>query len=144
MHRYNPAECDTRGERTKNLGAEILTAARVLTAADDGKTFFLDLVGGFDITLPANQTAGFSAKFIVRTAPTTAYTITAATVDTIVGTVVTAATGAADTEATLGGDVINFVASTAVLGDRVEINCDGQYWYCVGVCSVAGGITITG
>lgn len=125
-------------------GVETLTAARVLTVNDSGKTFFLNAAGGFDITLPALATPAFTAKFIVLTAPTTAYTITGATADKIVGHVLSSSGAAEDTETTAGGDVINFVANTAVIGDQVTIDMNGTLYFASARCAAAGGITITG
>lgn len=124
--------------KVKNL---ITTAT--LTAADSGSDVYLSLVGGFTVTLPT-PVAGMHFRFTVKIAPTTAYIIAAATADTMAGTVVTAATGAADTEADVTGDQWNFVASTAVIGDNITIWTDGTSWYGFGIASVAGGITITG
>ena len=123
--------------------AFVLTAARTVSAAETGATFYLSLAGGFTVTLPA-AALGLQYTFIVKTAPTTAYIVAAATADTMGGSIVTSATGAADTEADITGDQFNFVASTAVVGDRITLNSDGTGWYGYGVCSVAGGITITG
>ena len=122
---------------------ETLTAARVLTAGDSGKTFFLNLAGGFDVTLPALTVTG-SFKFIVLTAPTTAYTITGATADKIVGHVLSSSGGAEDHEDTAGGDVVNFIANTAVIGDEVTITMNGTLYFASCKCAAAGGITITG
>lgn len=124
--------------RTKTL---ITTAT--LTSADSGKDIYLALAGGFTVTLPT-PVAGMWFRFTAQIAPTTAYIIAAATADTMAGTVVTAATGAADTEADVTGDQWNFVASTAVIGDNITIWSDGTSWFGFGVASVAGGITITG
>jgi hypothetical protein len=122
-----------------------LTSATTLVAADSGKTFLLNLATGFTVTLPANSTVGFNARFIVGIAPTTAYIIAAATADTIGGTVLSASGGAEDTEGAFTGDQVNFVANTALAGDRVaiEILTATQIW-ANGICSAAGGITITG
>lgn len=125
-------------------GFRTLTAATVLTAADSGTTFLLGTAGGFDITLPALATVGWTAKFIVLVAPTTAYTVTGATADKIVGHVLSSSGAAEDSETTAGGDVVNFVANTAVIGDTLEINMDGTLYLAKGTCAAAGGITITG
>ena len=124
---------------------ETLAAAEVLTAADNGKTFWLNAAGGFDVTLPALATTGFSCKFIVKTAPTTAYTLTGATADKVLGLVLSSS-GAAEDTAGAGdpGDVVNFVASTALPGDSVTVTMDGAFYYVEGKCAAAGGITITG
>jgi len=125
-------------------GSRTLTAATTLTAADNGATFFLGTAGGFDITLPPLATAPFHCEFVVLVAPTTAYTLTGATADKIVGHVLSASGAAEDTETTAGGDVVNFVASTAVIGDRVTLDMDGTLYLVNGKCAAAGGITITG
>lgn len=124
---------------------ETLTAARALTAADNGKTFWLSLAGGFDITLPALAQTSLKFTFIVKTVPTTAYTITGATADKIMGHVLSSSGGAEDVALVADpGDVINFVASTAVQGDIVEVYQDGSFYYVSGRCAVTGGITVTG
>lgn len=124
---------------------ETLIAARVLTAADNGKTFSLDLAAGFDVTLPALATTKFTCHFVVGISPTTAYTITGATADKIYGYVLSAS-GAAEDTAGVGdpGDVINFVANTALIGDRLTVTCNGTFYLAEGRCAAAGGITITG
>jgi len=119
-----------------------LTAATTLTSADSGKLFYLGAAGGFTVTLP--NTDGFWCDFIVTVAPTTAYVIAAGTADTLAGTILSASGGAEDTEAAATGDFLNFVASTAVIGDRATVNCDGTNVYAVAVCSATGGCTITG
>lgn len=122
-----------------------LTSATTLVAADSGKTFLLNLATGFTVTLPANATVGFRAVFIVGIAPTTAYIISAATADTIGGTVLSASGGAEDTEGAFTADNIQFTANVAVAGDRVEVEIltATQIWG-RGTCSAAGGITFQG
>jgi hypothetical protein len=122
---------------------EILAAARVLTRDDNAKTFFLNLAGGFDVTLPKAE-RGLRFEFVVKTAPTTSYTVTAATADTMVGLVLSAGGEAGDVESTVGADVVNFVANQAVVGDTLTLRCDGTYWYGVASCAVAAGMTFTG
>lgn len=126
---------------------EAVAAAKTLTSEDSGKTFLLNLAGGFTVTLPAHS-AGLRFKFFVKTQPTTAYIVAAATadVDTIVGSFSSSdldAIADADGEVA-GGDQINFVASTAVVGDWVEVISDGTNWYTSGHCTAVGGLTITG
>lgn len=128
---------------------ETLTAAKTLIPGDAGKTFLLNLAGGFTVTLPgiAQVKPGWNVKFKVKTAPTTAYIVAATTTDadTIVGHFVTATahTTAGDIEST-GGDQVNFVASQAVAGDWVTLETDGAVWYAYGSSSVPAGLTITG
>jgi hypothetical protein len=122
---------------------EVVAATNVITAAESGKVFFLNAATEFVSTLPA-PAAGLNFEFIVTAAPDGAsYTIvTASSANIIKGSIVTSATGAADTEAT-GGDTISFVDGTAVAGDRVQLRCDGTNWFAYGICAAAGGITIT-
>jgi hypothetical protein len=123
--------------------AEVLSAAKTLTAADNGKTFFLALAGGFTVTLPT-PSLGFECEFIVSVAPTTAYIIAAAGgADIIVAgvnelEVDTTEDGPYDDNA----DVFNFVASTAVVGDRVSFKCDGTKFYGIGQTNADGGVTM--
>lgn len=121
---------------------ETLAAAKTLTAADSGKTFFLGLAGGFTVTLPA-PAAGLQFKFIVSVAPTTAYIIvTNGGANIMIGginelEVDTGDDGPYDDNA----DTLNFVASTAVVGDYVEMISNGTSWYFHGQTNADGGIT---
>lgn len=122
---------------------EVVAATNVIAESESGKVFFLNSATEFVSTLPA-PAAGLNFEFIVTAAPSGAsYTIvTTSSANIIKGTIVTAATGAADTEVS-GGDTISFVDGQAVAGDRVVLRCDGTNWFVYGTCSVAGGITIT-
>lgn len=123
---------------------EVLTAAKTLTSVDSGKTFYLDLAGGFTVTLPANATAGFKATFIVKTAPTTAYILLAATADTIIGYPVASTGGDESANGNAAGDQVNFVANTALPSDRVDVEFDGTSVHVRATCKATGAITITG
>ena len=123
-----------------------LTAAATLTESQSGQTFFLNLAGGFTVTLPA-PTDGVEYEFIVGTAPTTAYIVANASGssgDNMIGHVLSSSGALEDTETTAGGDQVNFVANTAVIGDRLHVISDGTNWYVSARCAAAGGITITG
>lgn len=122
---------------------ETVTAANVITAAESGKTFFLATAGGFASTLPP-PAAGLKYKFIVKTAPTTAYTIaTNSSANIIIG-------GVNELEVDTGddgprsavGDLVSFVANVAVVGDYVEVISDGTSWYLTGQTNADGGVTI--
>ncbi len=125
---------------------ETLITTRVLTMADSGKTFFLDLVGGFTVSLPLTATsAGFYARFYVKTAPTTAYIIqTSASEETLACLIFSGAGADEDSELGFTGTNINFVASTAVINDSCEVECGAAGWYCKAYCNATGGITVTG
>ena len=129
---------------------ESLITTKSLDKEDNGKTFFLNLAGGFTVTLPALATvdAGWKVKIVVGITPTTAYIITenaASDTNTIVGcmTASTGQTNAAAFSAT-GVTFITFVVSSgAVKGDWVEITTDGTNWYATGCSTVPAGITMT-
>lgn len=129
--------------RGGGMGSAItLDEARTLTAADSGSTVYLALAGGFTVTLPA-PAAGLKFKFVVKVAPTTAYVITTDSgADILIGgvnelEVDTSDDGPYDDNA----DTINFVASTAVVGDFIEMESDGTSWYFSGQTNADGGVT---
>lgn len=131
---------------TQRKATQSLVTTTTLVEADSGKTFFLNLAGGFTVTLPA-PTDGVEYTFVVGTAPTTAYIVANASGssgDNMIGHVLSSSGGAEDTETTAGGDQVNFVANTAVIGDRLHVISDGTNWYVSAACAAAGGITITG
>ena len=122
----------------------VLTEARVLTDSDSGKTYFLNAAGGFTVTLPAPR-AGVNFEFIVRTAPTTAYTIATNGASAIIRGQVYTTDGNAATDPDVeqsGAASITFVANTAVVGDSVDLVSDGTNWYVKGFSSVWNAIGI--
>lgn len=128
--------------------AEVLAAADVLTAADAGKTIFLNSATEFAVTLPA-AALGLRFTFIVTAAPSGAsYTIvTPGAPDQIIfGHVLTSGfnDSPADIETSGGATTITFVDGIAAVGDRVDLECDGTNWYAVATCAVEAGITFTG
>ena len=120
----------------------VLAQAMTLTESDSGKTYFLNSADGFTVTLPSPR-GGLNFEFIVKTAPTTHYIITsknaAATlnVQVITSDLNAAGNPAVKTNAT----IIRFVASTAVVGDSIEMISDGTTWWVEGFSSVTNGIT---
>lgn len=125
---------------------EALTAAKTLVAEDSGKLLTLGTAGGFNVTLPA-PAQGLFFEFVVKVAPTTAYTITTngTTQNVIHGQVKTGdVNSATDPDLTNGTavDVITFVANKAVIGDRVRLICDGTLWYADITATVFDGITL--
>jgi hypothetical protein len=118
-----------------------LAAASTLSALDSGKVLFLNLVGGFTTTLPPVQ-AGLSLKFIVATAPTTAYVITAGSAIVHgLGVSPQDAGGSVDSTSNTPATVINFVASKAKIGDSVELLCNGTNWFATAHCTLFDGVT---
>lgn len=124
---------------------EVLTAARVLTAADSGKQFFLALAGGFTVTLPA-PAMGLNFKFFVQIAPTTAYIVrtAGAPAQILAGQVYASAGSDEDSETAFTATDVTFVANTSVIGDSAELYSDGTNWYAKAFTNATGGITIDG
>jgi|TARA_S200002703_G_scaffold3122_1_gene4579 hypothetical protein len=118
---------------------ETLTAARTLTAADSGKTFWLDAAAGATITLPALKD-GVNFKFVVAdNFATTNWIIDSAEGDNIEGMIEVA--GAVVVAA--AEDQINFVASAEAKGDFIVLECNGTNWFVSGQAALSGGITAT-
>jgi hypothetical protein len=111
---------------------EALTATRVLVAADSGKLLTLGTAGGFDTKLPA-PAVGLKFEFVVKVAPTTAYTITTnGTTQNVIHGFTNAgedALGSGDGTNGTAVDVITFAANKAQIGDSVQLKCDGTLWY---------------
>lgn len=142
--RFNTDDGATRTILT-DAAVEVLSAATTLTAADSGKTLFLNAGTEFATTLPT-AALGLRFTFIVTGAPSGAsYTIvTPGSLQIIFGKQHSAAGDAGDTENTGGATTITFVDGQAVVGDRVELISDGTNWYAVAFTSVAAGLTFTG
>ena len=116
------------------------TAVTTLTSADNGKTYMLNAAAGFAITLPAHV-AGLQFRFITGAAfATTNFTIVAADVDTMEGSLIVA--GAVVTVD--AADQINFVATAENIGDFVTVFSDGATWHVFGNALTTGAITATG
>lgn len=122
---------------------EVVAATNVITAAESGSVFFLNHATEFVSTLPAVQ-AGLHFTFIVTAAPSGAnYTIvTDSSSNVIIGTVHSSDGVDGDSEL-VGCDTINFVSAAAVVGDQVEVWCDGTNWFAKAFCDVSTGITFT-
>lgn len=129
-----PASIDQRN-------AEIVITTNVILAAENGRTYYLTLANGFTSTLPA-PALGLQFRFIVATAPTTAYIITTnAGADILYGMIEERAGGAGVAGA--ARDTFNFVANQAIIGDWVEFYSDGTNWYYHGMVNVAAGNTVS-
>lgn len=127
-----PASIDQRN-------AELVITTNIILAAENGRTYFLNLIGGFTSTLPA-PALGLSFRFIVKTAPTTSYIITAGSA-ILYGMMEERAGGAGVAGA--GVTNFNFVANQAIIGDWVEFYSDGTNWYYHGMVNVAAGNTVS-
>lgn len=137
------------GGATPVLGpatAEVVTTTNVITASENGKTFFLSLAAGFVSTLPA-PAAGLRFRFVVKTAPSAgSYTIvTNSSANIMKGHILSSDLNAA-TDAdfeTAGGDTFTFVTAKAVAGDWADFESDGTVWYVRASNTVFDASTIT-
>jgi hypothetical protein len=121
-----------------------LTAASyTLTKSHAGTTIMLNRAGGITIVLPPVD-AGLVFRFIVGTAPTTAYTIApAASANIMIGSVNEAETDTTeDGPSATAGDLFSFVANLALPGDWVTFTCDGTSWMFTGQTVADGAVTI--
>lgn len=124
---------------------EIVEATNVITADENGKTFFLKAAAGFQSTLPA-PAAGLRFTFIVHTAPTSnGYTIvTNGTTQKVLKGLVVVAGDGTGADVSAGGTTATFVHNKALPGDRIDMICDGTIWYMIGYAQVTDALTITG
>lgn len=125
---------------------EVVAAANVITASENGKTFFLNSATEFANTLPA-PFLGAKYTFIVTAAPSGAsYTVvTEGGCQVLAGSVHAATHGdSGDIEAAATGTTVTFVDGQAVVGDTAILHSDGTSWFAQCFCSTLAGITITG
>jgi len=120
--------------------AEVVSAANIIAATENGTTYYLNLAGGFTSTLPA-PALGLRFRFIVATAPTTAYIITTNAGANILYGMMEERAGTAGV-AGAAQDTFNFVANQAKIGDWVEFYSDGTNWYYHGMVDIAAGTTV--
>ena len=106
-----------------------------LGAKDSGKTYILENTVARTITLPAVK-AGAKFKFVVSDS-TAASTIATSEGTSLIKGGILLATALE----TLAGTTLT-AATDAVVGDWVELVCDGTYWYISGQSGHANGFTI--
>tara|TARA_R110000744_G_scaffold20428_3_gene53571 strand:+ start:4468 stop:4866 length:399 start_codon:yes stop_codon:yes gene_type:complete len=108
-----------------NAAIKTLTATQSLSSADTGKIFICSQASDNDITLPAvGDAKGWTGTFFLGTAGGHHFDIIGGTVDVMRGVDV------GDTNVVIdAADKVTFVASTAVVGERVDIFCDGTNYY---------------
>lgn len=121
---------------------KILTAATTLTEADNGSIFLLNTAGGFAVTLPT-PFLGAEFEFIVKTSPTTAYTIVTASSANVIKGIAFNGEAAGVGDSGTADDTVSFVANQALAADKVVLRSDGTSWFACGFCKVAAGITFT-
>ena len=106
-----------------------------LGAKDSGKTYILENTVARTITLPAVK-AGAKFKFVVSDSTAASTIATSEGTSLIKGGILLATAWE-----TLAGTTLT-AATDAVIGDWVELVCDGTYWYISGQSGHANGFTI--
>ena len=132
------------GTLSHKINVTKLVGAITLGINHSGHVFTIDQDATFNITLPtaAKAGSGWHAKFILVDAGSgTVKIIPNSAEDTLIG-MITSADGAAGASAESGVDELIFVASTAALGDNVELICDGSNFYVSGHIHDANHITL--
>ncbi len=119
--------------------AEVVTTTNVIAASESGSTYYLSQINGFTSTLPA-PALGLVFRFVVKTAPTTAYIITTNSGANIIYGMFEERAGGAGV-AGAAQDTQNFVASQAIIADWAEYRSDGTNWYVYGMVNVSAGVT---
>ena len=112
-----------------------LTGAYTVLASDSGKVFTIDQDATFVITLPADQ-EGLNYKFIVTDAGSGEVHITSGASNGIKGWSMDPTTGINAIDNVL----VEIVASTATVGDVVELVNDGTTWWCKSFSGGTNGI----
>ncbi len=121
----------------------VTAATMTLTKAHASTLIVLNRAGGIGLTLPAPD-GGLKYKFVVGTAPTTAYTIaTASSANIIKGGINELEVDTSDDGPySAVGDLFSFVANIAVVGDWADFESDGTSWFVTGQTNADGGVTI--
>ena len=112
-----------------------IAAAYTVLASDSGKVFTIDQDATFVITLPSDQ-EGLNYKFIVTDAGSGEVHITSGASNGIKGFSMDPTTGINAVDSVL----VEIVASTAVIGDYVNLVNDGTTWWCESFSSATNGI----
>ena len=111
-------------------------SSHTLGMKDSGKTYMLENTVARTITLPAVK-AGLKFKFVVTDSTAASTIATSEGTSLIKGGILLATAWE-----TLAGTTLT-AATDNVIGDWVELVCDGTYWYISGQSGHANGFTIT-
>ena len=139
MQMFNDQVWEEVGRSYTSLAIE-LTTTKTVTAGESGKTFFLNSATEFVTTLPT-PALGLRYTFIVKGKAVGAnYTLVTNGSNNIMDVFILDVTG--DMVYAESQDGITFVDGGAT-GDKVEVFCDGNNWFCYGICGVDGKMTTT-
>ena len=126
---------------------EDITASRTLKVDESGTTFMWNVVTGATATLPAISGAkGVSYRFIVKTAATSnSYIITentASDTNKIVSKIAEAEVDTGTDGLYDAGHTTITLGTTAVIGDVIEVFCDGVKWFATGYINADGACVL--
>ena len=110
-------------------------SSHTLGMHDSGKTYMLENTVARTITLPAVK-SGAKFKFVVSDSTAASTIATSEGTSLIKGGILLATAWE-----TLAGTTLT-ASTSAVIGDWVELVCDGTYWYISGQSGHANGFTI--
>ena len=110
-------------------------SSHTLGMHDSGKTYLLENTVARTITLPAVK-SGAKFKFVVSDSTAASTIATSEGTSLIKGGILLATAWE-----TLAGTTLT-ASTSAVIGDWVELVCDGTYWYISGQSGHANGFTI--
>jgi|7_EtaG_2_1085326.scaffolds.fasta_scaffold33998_1 hypothetical protein len=117
-------------------------ATPTLVMADSGRTYLMDSTDGtIAYTLPAVAGAGgFHATFIFKIISDNDVTWTSGADNMIMSCTSFTASGAAQAHTTDTVTTVRYNADTvnSVVGDRLEVYCDGTNYMCVGMANTQG------
>lgn len=130
---------------------ESITAAKTLTADDNGKTFIINVAAGATVTLPSVAggvaKAGYKVEFIIGTNVTSnTFTVTEGASDTniiVVQAFESDNTAAAAAASSTGCANIIFANAADTVGDGVWLMCDGTNWFAVAHAAADACITVS-
>lgn len=139
---FNQAfDLDTKGE--------VVTDTRILTVADHNKVMFLSDLSGFTMTLPLMSTlyAGWRIRIIIKTTATSnGYIVSENGSDNniiVTNNIVELEVDTADNApSNTGHTTITLVNGKAVLGDWIDVECDGTKFYVHGMTNVDAAVTL--
>lgn len=121
------------------LPCQIHAAADTLTISEGSKLHVFDNATEYKLTLPAASTAaGITYRIVVGLAPSgTAYTVGTNAGENLIFGLVTVNGAVVGAQAQ---DLITFSLDAAVIGDWIDLYCDGVNWYVSGQAFAAAGI----
>lgn len=130
----------TQAGAMKAKGSAI-AGATVLTTAQSGSYFTLSQVGAYAVTLPTPSTANIGLQYCFTVVGAAANSVTLSTGGAdLIGTIVNDVTSVLPCT----GTTLTVVASTAALGDSIELHyVSATQVFARCVSSTNGGITIT-